>query len=88
MQTEARKKSLYVADSKRWLREGIPHPRYFRERGCKLLKTKKECCKERPKRLQEYGNKRVGANDRREFFAITQQRVPQLWTYVNSKLVS
>src|ERR1700720_1163549 len=33
LQTEARKKSLYVADSKRWLREGIhPPPVFSRKR--------------------------------------------------------
>jgi hypothetical protein len=33
---------------------GAPHyPGCFEKRGCKLLKTKRECCKKRGKRVQE-----------------------------------
>ena len=59
LQTEAREKSVYVADSKRWLVGGIPHPRYFRKRGCKLLKTNDGSVKKRAKRRQLMGEKGV-----------------------------
>ena len=38
---------------------GIPHPRYFGKRGCKLLKTNGGSCKKRSKRLQEIERPRV-----------------------------
>ena len=47
------KRSLEIADSKREVCRGIPHPGYFAKRGCKLLKTKVTRCKKRAKRLQE-----------------------------------
>ena len=47
------RKSLEIADSKREVCRGIPHPGYFAKRGCKLLKTKVTRCKNRAKRLQE-----------------------------------
>jgi hypothetical protein len=39
---------------------GIPHPRCFGKRGCKVLKTKDRDAKKRGKRVQE------AASDRRE----------------------
>jgi hypothetical protein len=40
---------------------GIPHPRYFGKRGCKLLKTKDRSYKKSAKRLQEIDRSRVRA---------------------------
>ena len=53
------RKSLEIADSKREVCRGIPHPGYFAKRGCKLLKTKVTRCKKRAKRLQEIEGSRV-----------------------------
>src|SRR5260221_5433680 len=68
--------------------QGYPHPGCFGKRGCKLLKTKDGECKKRGKRLQAAGRKGFGATCRRESFQVTQERMSQVWTYVNSKLVS
>jgi len=38
---------------------GIPHPRYFGKRGCKLLKTKDGSCGKTEKRLQAIEKARV-----------------------------
>jgi hypothetical protein len=40
---------------------GIPHPRYFGKRGCKLLKTKDRSYRIRDKRLQAIEKARVRA---------------------------
>jgi hypothetical protein len=53
-----------------------PPPGCFRKRGCKLMKTKEGRGGKKGKRLQEYGNKRVGANYRRELSEVIQERVP------------
>jgi hypothetical protein len=40
---------------------GVPHPRYFGKRGCKLLKTKDRSFRIREKRLQAIEKARVSA---------------------------
>jgi ribosomal protein L21E len=40
---------------------GIPHPRYFGKRGCKLVKTKDRSRKKKVKRLQAIDKTRVSA---------------------------
>jgi hypothetical protein len=49
-------KRLEVADSKRGLRRGTPHPRCFVKRVCKLLKTKDRDRKKSAKRIKESAN--------------------------------
>src|SRR6266849_5158370 len=70
---------------------GIPHrgcpvealgmptpPRHFGKRGWICLIAKELTFLATTKRLQEYGNKGVGANYRRELVEGTRERVPQI----------
>src|SRR5712664_892 len=59
---------------------GIPHPGCFGKRVWICLIPKELTFLATTKRLQEYGNKGVGANCRRELVEVTQARVPQIWT--------
>src|SRR5260370_1388850 len=79
LQTGARKRGCKLLIPKaRFLR--YPHPRCFGKRGWICLILKELTFLATTKRLQEYGNKRVGANYRGELVEVTRGRVPQILT--------
>ena len=77
-----------------WLRGYHPPPCFLQKRlqatenkGERLQKERQESSRVR-KRLKGLDLGVIGRRDQRGFVEITHRRVPQIWTYVNSKRVS